>query len=345
MQKSNFSFATTKLIAIFLSVCLLSGCTKPAGLTSVTRDDLLGTAITISIYDNVPDRLFAQCFDEIAAIEARMSVNRKDSEISLLNENTGGAFLVSDNIYALLQRAVYFSGVSGGAFDISIGPVMELWRKDGHFETLPSPKEINEKLAYVGYEAITFPGSNMVSMEQGMRLDLGAFAKGHALEVVRDILLENGVRHALLDFGGDIYTIGEKPDGSNWRVAIKTPIVGDNSLVCVIEVSDLCVMTSGGYERYFEQDGIYYHHILNPATGYPAASDLLSVTVISAEITGADALSTAGFVLGLEQGMIMIDKLEGYEAIFITSAKEIYVTAGLKGKTTLLNTGFQLKGN
>ena len=342
MSKTKINFYI-RVLPILLLVFIFSGCkAKSDEINSATRDDLLGTTITISIYENVHDSIFSQCFEAIADIEARMSVNRLDSEISLLNKNSGGAFSVSDDIFELVKKAVHFSNLTDGAFDVSIGSVMELWKQDGFFLALPSPNEINEKLSYVGYQGISFPGANEILMPDGMRLDLGAFAKGHALVVVRDILVENGVSHALLDFGGDIYTLGKKPDDSNWRVAIKTPIIGDNSLVCLVEVSDMCVMTSGGYERYFEEDGIYYHHIIDPVTGYPAASGLLSVTVISNDPLGADALSTAGFVLGLEQGMSLIQGFEGYEAIFITDGKEIYVTEGLRGKVTVLNEGFRV---
>jgi len=332
--------------ALLLLICLLTGCNSQSpNIKSATRDNLLGTTITISIYDNIPDSLFdtiiTQCFDTINDIEARMSVNRADSEISRLNENHEGAFPVSDDIYELIKNAIQFSYHTTGAFDISVGSVMELWKQDGDFIFLPSPIDIIERLTYVGYKAISFPADNKISIPTGMKLDLGAFAKGHALEVVRGILIKNGIKHAILDFGGDIFTLGKKPDGSNYRVAIKTPIIGDNSLVCIVEVSDLSVMTSGGYERYFEQDNAYYHHILDPATGYPANNKLLSVTVISPDPIGADALSTAGFVLGLEKGMNLINELEGYEAIFITEEKEIYVTDGLHGAVTVLNEGFR----
>ena len=330
-----------------LLLCLLTACnTHPPEIKSATRDNLLGTTITISIYDNIPNNLFdtiiTQCFDTIYDIETRMSVNRADSEISRLNKNNEASFSVSNDIYELIKGAIYFSHLTEGAFDISIGSVMELWKQDGDFILLPSPMEITEQLTNVGYDAISFPINSKISIPTGMKLDLGAFAKGHALAVVRDILIENGIKHAILDFGGDIFTLGKKPDNSNYRVAIKTPIIGDNSLVCLVEVSDLSVMTSGGYERYFKQDNVYYHHILDPATGYPANRGLLSVTIISPDPLGADALSTAGFVLGLEKGMNLINKLEGYEAIFITGDREIYVTDGLHGMVTVLNKEFKV---
>ena len=333
---------------VLLQILFFVGCNnQPTEIKSATRDNLLGTTITISIHDNIPDNTFdtliTQCFDAISDIETRMSINRRDSEISLLNDNSGETFFVSDDIHDLIKKAVYFSAITDGAFDISIGSVMELWKTDGDFLTLPPSMDISEKLVNVGYEGIIFPGENLISLPAGMKLDLGAIAKGYALATVRDILVENGIQHAILDFGGDIFTIGRKPDGSNWRVAIKTPIIGDNSLVCLVEVYDSCVMTSGGYERYFESDGTIYHHILDPTTGYPAASGLLSVTIISSDPTGADALSTAAFVLGLEKGLQLINELEGFEAIFITQEKVIYVTEGLRDMVTVLNEGYNKK--
>jgi thiamine biosynthesis lipoprotein len=175
-----------------------------------------------------------------------------------------------------------------------------------------------------------------------MRLDLGSIAKGYSLDVVKDILIENGVRHALLDFGGDLHVIGYRPNGQKWRIGIRSPIIGDNDIVGIVEVSDLSIFTSGGYERFFERDGVIYHHILNPKTGYPAESGLLSVTVISRNSTEADALSTASFVLGLEKGRELLERLDGFEGIFITQDKTIYTTRGLQGEVIVTNPAFVL---
>ena len=334
-------------IVILLSFSLLSACDGRHSvnneMNTAVRDDLLGTVISISIHGDDSEHLFEQSFEAVQDIDNRMSVNRVDSEISRLNETLEGFYTVSADIFGLIDRAIYLSELSNGAFDITIGAVSELWRLDGDFAVLPSEETIRDKLLYVGSDGISLSeDGRTVFMSEGMRLDLGSFAKGYSIDIVKDMLIENGVRHALLDFGGDLHAIGYRPDGSKWRIGIRSPIIGDNDIACIVEVSDLSIITSGGYERFFEQDGVVYHHILNPLTGYPAESGLLSVTVISPNSTDADALSTACFVLGLEKGMNLLESLDGFEGIFITDDKIVYTTQGLQGEVAIVSPAFTL---
>lgn len=336
-----------KLVVALLLPALLSSCSGQDGMSrerqTAMRDDLLGTIISISLYSDNAEYLFEQSFNAIEEIDMRMSANRPDSEISLLNQSEHGHMTVSEDIFDLLNRSDELSALSGGAFDVTIGAVTTLWRIDGDFSVLPSDEKIRESLSFVGYRGILLSEADRtVSVPDGMMIDLGSIAKGHALDVVAELLMENGVRHALLDFGGDIRLIGHRPDGHKWRIGILSPIIGDTDLACIIEVSDVSVLTSGGYERFFEQDGIRYHHILSPQTGYPADSGLLSVTVIGHSSTDADALSTAGFVLGLREGMALLESLDGFEGIFITNENVIHTTSGLRGKLTIASEAFTL---
>ena len=282
-------------------------------------------------------------FGAIADIDIRMSVNHADSELSRLNTNTSGSYAVSSDLFALLDNALIYSALTNGAFDASIGAVSALWTAQGVFSVRPSDSEISETLHLVGFEQITLADDGRtVYLPPGMRIDLGAIAKGYAADLVRDILEENSARHAILYFGGDIYAVGTRPDGSNWRIAITSPHIGDNDFAAIVEVSNAAVFTSGNYERFFERNGVHYHHILDPKTGFPADSGLISVTVISASATAADALSTACFVLGLDEGLRLLERLDGVEGIFITSDNRIYTTTGIRDSATIASPAFVL---
>ena len=334
------------LTAIFLLFAtLFSGCgiqqSSDDDVLFAVRDDLFGTVISIAIHDDAPESLLDLSFDAIEDIDMRMSVNRADSEVSRLN--TSGYYAVSPDLFALLDNARTYSALTNGAFDASIGAVSALWTAQGVFSIRPSDDEISAKLHLVGFEQITLSDDgHTVYMPTGMQIDLGAIAKGYAADLVRDILGENDVRHAILYFGGDIYAVGTRPDGSIWHIAITSPHIGDNDFAAIVEVSHAAVFTSGNYERFFEQNGVHYHHILDPATGFPAASGLISVTVISASGITADALSTACFVLGLEEGMQLLEHLDGVEGIFITSDNRIYTTTGIQDSITIVSPAFTL---
>ncbi|MDR0424800.1 MAG: FAD:protein FMN transferase [Clostridiales Family XIII bacterium] len=306
----------------------------------------LGTVISIAIYDQDFDgpraeALLDECFEAIEGIDGRMSVNSESSEVSEINRNSGGDYtFVSDELYGLIEEAIAFSERSGGAFDISVGPVMDLWKVGGEFARLPSPEEVQEKLPLVGYGMIELMPPNGVRLpSQGMKLDLGAIAKGYACDRVTAALRDAGIRHAIVDMGGNIYVVGSKPDGTDWRVGIRTPLVGESGIVCSLSLSDATAVTSGGYENFFEEGGRLYNHLIDTKTGYPADSGLLSVTVVASSSGGADGYSTSCFILGLEQGMALLQGA-GLEGVFITEDKEIYVTPGLEGAVKIVDERF-----
>jgi thiamine biosynthesis lipoprotein len=314
-----------------------------------TRADLLGTVITISVFDEAPsdaelEALVKGCFAEVENTEARMSVTRADSEISAVNSAAGEApTLISGELYGVLERAGDISEMSGGAFDITIGSVMALWKTNGVFERLPSESEIRGRLPLVGYKGVELMAPDMISLAtRGVSLDLGGIAKGYACDKVVAMLREAGIEHAILDFGGNIYVIGDKPDGSNWRVGVRLPILGESGEACVVEVSDISVVTSGGYERFFELDGDIYHHLLDPKTGYPARSGLLSATVLASASADAAALATACFVLGPDAGLRLLAE-NGYEGILVGEDMTVRVTEGIKDAVTILDDRFSLE--
>jgi thiamine biosynthesis lipoprotein len=180
--------------------------------------------------------------------------------------------------------------------------------------------------------------------EEGMALDVGGIAKGYAAEEVARILSEEGVEHALLDFGGNILAIGVKPDGSKWKIGIQNPQRQRGEFLGVVEDEAMTVVTSGDYERYFEKDGTRYHHIIDSRTGYPARTGLSSVTIVSHDSTEADALSTAVYVMGIENGAELIEGLDDIEAAFVTKQRSVYMTSGMPSRFEVTNESFETVG-
>ncbi|MDR2355796.1 MAG: FAD:protein FMN transferase [Clostridiales Family XIII bacterium] len=349
------------LIALFLTIALAAAttaCSAPprgdgeggrAEAFTRARADLLGTVITISVFDAGPsdaalEALLERCFLAIADVEARMSVNRADSEISAVNGAAGdGPVEVSAELYAILTRAKGIAELSGGAFDPAIGPITALWKRDGVFARLPAEDEIRARLPLVDYEGIELAAPNRVSLAaRGMALDLGGIAKGYACDRAVAALREGGIEHAVLDFGGNVYVMGTKPDGANWRVGIRLPLMNESGVVCVVEAAEISVVTSGGYERFFEQDGAVYHHLLDPKTGRPAHSGLLSATVLALSSTEADGLSTACFVRGPAEALRLLSE-SGCEGILIDEDRRIYVTDGIRDAVLLTDERFSLE--
>jgi thiamine biosynthesis lipoprotein len=319
----------------------------PAAPVSESRTGLLGTVVTVTVYGRGAEpgsAAFEAAFAAATEVDEAMSVNRPDSEISRVNESGFGAAVpVSEGTYAILEEALRIAELSGGAFDPAIGGLTELWKEDGAFARLPSAEEIaaarpgagagNVELRADGTVRLAFPGT---------RLDLGAIAKGYACDRAAEALRGQGVSSALLDFGGNVYALGAKPGGEAYTIGIASPYPGDGSVACTVPAMDAAVVTSGGYQKFFEEGGVIYHHILDPATGYPVEGNLLSVSIVAPSSTLADGLSTACFVLGLDRGMALLDSIPEAEGVFITADGTIHVTAGLIGVVSPADDRFTL---
>ncbi len=326
------------LLLMLILALLLSGCAqKPA--QPLTGDALLlGTVIRISISDRGFNKaLIDRVFDRIATIEARMSTSTADyDDTELLRVNRAGgeaAVTVSDDTMYVLTEAVRFSRMTEGAFEVSIGPLVQLWGIGTEDARVPAPEELESVLPLVDYrEAILDPAARTVYLPRaGMGLDVGGIAKGYAADEAARMLQEAGVTSALLDFGGNILVIGAKPDGSPWRIGVQRPDAQRSAYIGIVAVTDRTVVTSGPYERYFELDGTRYHHILDSSTGYPADAGLTQVTIIAERSIEADALSTACYVMGLDRAFSLVSSLPGVEALFVDDRRNIYMTSGAEG--------------
>lgn len=315
-----------RILAAFLLLLCLAGCTPQP--KSYTADFFaMDTFMSITAYgedEQAAQDTAVQLEQRINALEPALSRTREDSDLYRLNHADGAVCEVSEDTYAAIEAAVQFAEWTGGAFDPTMAPLTDLWGINTDHAHVPAQAEIDAALTHVGYQNIELLGNNQVRLLNGAQLDLGGIGKGFATDAAAAML--DGTRGVLATLGGNIGAYGENPnrDSGNWVVGIADP--DDNAaFIATVEVRDLSVVTSGDYERYFEQDGKRYHHIFDPATGYPADSGLRSVTVIDESSTRADALTTALFVMGLEEGMAFCGQND-IAAVFVTADKQVHVT-------------------
>lgn len=320
---------------IFLMLSTVS-CSRetPVDTAPQTRSELLlGTVCKITVYDHPSDEAFEAAFAKISEIEAHMSLHIETSEISRINQQAGlNPVSVSADTFTVIQKALDTGVLSDGAFDPTIGPLVQAWDIGGDNPRKPPQTEIDSLLPLVDYHQVVLDAQALTVYltQPGMVLDLGGIAKGYAADKVAEVLRAHGVQSAIINLGGNVLTVGNKPDGSLWRIGIQNPSDERGGHAVVVSLPALSLVTSGPYERYMEFEGVVYHHILDAATGYPVQSEFDSVSILTAESFLADALSTSVYSLGLQKGMALVDSLEGVEAIFIGKDKSIRVSKGIK---------------
>jgi thiamine biosynthesis lipoprotein len=308
--------------------------------SSSRTEYVLGTFCSVKLFDRSKDSVYNDIFARARETDNLMSVNIPSSDISRVNAAAGTApVIVNKDTFKVIKRAVFFAEISGGAFDPSVGSLVSLWGIGGDNERVPSPEEIDNTLPLINWRHIELDeGTHSVFLKhKGMKLDLGAIAKGYAADEAAAIIKNAGIKRAIIDFGGNIVTLGEKKDKSLWKVGIQNPNKNRGIYFGVLQLETSgkqTVVTSGAYERFFEIDGTRYHHILSTVTGYPVKNGLLSVTVIASDSTDADALSTSLFALGFEEGIKLLDSFPGTEAIFVFEGNGVRVTPGVNFRIT-----------
>lgn len=280
-------------------------------------------------------------FSEQREVDSVMSDYRADSELSRVNQQAYGTPIrVSDATFEVVRRAVYFSELSGGAFDVTVGPLVHLWRAAGETGASPTPVAIAEAKAKVGYDKLVLDESagTIRFAVEGMRIDLGGIAKGYAIDKSVEAMRHRGAVGGMVDIGGDVRCFGQPPRGQKtWLIGLQDPNVAPDDLggpepLLVLKIADAAVATSGGYRRFTDIDGRRESHIMDTQTGH-GANQLASVTVIASDAITADALATAVGVLGLEEGMALIERLPNVEAILISSgpdAKPVFSSGAAK---------------
>lgn len=325
-----------RCFALLLVFALLAGC-APAQSQAVPASEhtffAMDTVMTLRLYAGGDEALLDAAEDRVKELEGLLSVTEENSEIFALNRDKTAE--LSPDTGSLLGAALAMCDRTAGALDISTYPVLRTWGFTTGEYRVPDGETIAALLPLVDYTKIELDGTS-ASLSDGMEIDLGSVAKGYTGDALCALLRENGVTSALLDLGGNIQAVGARPDGSPWRIGVRSPDGEGN--VGIVEVENQAVVTSGGYERYFEEDGVRYWHILDPKTGAPARSGLASVTVVGDSGVLCDALSTALFVMGLDGAVEHWRAHRDFEAVFVGEDGSVTITAGLEGRFTLSQT-------
>ena len=307
------------------SILLLSGCSGlPRERSQTYTDTLFDTVISVQIFDSVDEDVLKGCEKLCKKYDSMFSNKIEDSEISRINSAGGNPVEVSKETIKLIKKGIYYSEMSDGVFDITIAPVSNLWDFKAETPLVPSPEAIAEAVSHVNYENIIIRDNTVKLTDPHAGIDLGAIAKGYIADRIKDYLEEEGVRHAMINLGGNVLAMGSKLDGSDYNIGIQKPFDETGEPITSVKISDKSVVTSGIYQRYFKADGKIYHHILDPNTGYPCENNLYSVTILTDSSLTADALSTTCFLLGYDRGMKLINQLDNVDAVFITNDNQIH---------------------
>lgn len=278
---------------------------------------------------------------EINQLEKLFSTTLEQSEVAQINQNAGqSAVTVSEDSFCLIQKAKEYYQQTDGAFDITIAPVVKAWGFTEENKRVPSEEELQQKLQLVDNHKIHMENNTVFLEQQGMAIDLGGIAKGYASDKINEILKQEGITSAVLNLGGNVSVIGKK-ENHKWQIGIQDPLE-EEKLAGILSVEDCSIITSGVYQRFFEQDGKRYHHIIDSKTGKPAETGLLSVTIISKNGTMADALSTSFMIMGMEKSIDLWKKSDNFSAIFITDKNEIYVTQDIVEDFCLEQSNYRL---
>lgn len=329
--------------AIAPIVLCLAACGVPGGARLVEQSAVaMGSDLHVRVWtaDAAAARVAAgEVFAEFERLDALMSVWREGSDVVRVNEAAGShAVPVSPEVMAVLRAARQVSDWSDGAFDVSFGALSGLWRFDHDQDNrIPPAADVAARLPLVDYRRVELHGDSVRLATPGMRAHLGGIGKGYAIDRAVALLQARGFADFLVQSGGDLYAAGTR-GGRPWAIGIRDPRGSDDQHVAVLDLTDAAISTSGDYERFFEQDGRRYHHILDPRTGQPAEGTR-SVTIVAAESMLADALATAVFVLGPDAGMALIERLPEVEGMIVDAAGEVWESSGLRGRLRELPPG------
>ncbi|MFC1566469.1 FAD:protein FMN transferase [bacterium] len=326
---------TKKLILLIVSLYLLnSSCIKKSNLVTKT-EFIMDTIVEISVIPKTTVnsiKLITNAMNEIKRIEASFDRYKKDSLVAKFNKREQD--VIDPELYELIDFSLNISRISDGAFDITIAPLVDLWNFKNDKPTLPSKKNIVAAKHFIGWQKITSDKTSDFIVPFGINIDLGGMVKGYAVDRAIEVLKQNGIKSALVNAGGDIFALGSK-NGNPWKIGIQDPR-NTEKIIGIIELENKAIVTSGDYERFFMHNGVRYHHILDPKTGYPAKG-ISSVTITAESCKYADSLSTAVFVLGKEKGLVLIESLENVEGIIVTDKNELILTKGMKSHFKQLN--------
>lgn len=331
----NASISLSVLLTVILSAAflLLAGCSLSSGSAFSSQDRqtrtgfYLNTVISVTIYGPASEDLLDGCMELAAYYENLLSRTMEGSDVWNINHSGGRPVTVHEETLRLLETALSYAEMSEGLVDPTIGTLSILWNMGEENQgIIPDGREIKQALSHVNYKNVRIDGSQVSLEDPECRLDLGFIAKGYIADRMREYLLSKGVTSAIINLGGNVSAIGCRPDKTPFRVGVQKPFAQTGDYSLVLEIEDLSVVSSGNYERYFEKDGVLYHHILSTRDGSPARTGLDSVTIICSRSVDGDALSTLCFLLGYEKGRALVESLDDTEAVFITEDGSVFQT-------------------
>ena len=293
----------------------------------------LGTINSITAMGRESKEAIETACQRVLEIDDRMSAFKAGSDVMKINSSAGfKAERINRDTFILLKKSLYFSSVTKGAFDITIRPVTSLWDFGNKMNYIPERKQISQALSLVNYNDLELDEINCTAFlkNKGQAIDLGSIAKGYAADEVKGILQQYELKDALINLGGNIAVMGCSPKGTPWRIGVQNPFAATGNYIGTMNLSEGTIVTSGSNEQFFVKDGIRYHHIIDPRTGYPANQKIMSVTALCDSSVNADALTTALFVSGIEYARSLLDSFKA-EGIFVMDNQDIYVSDGLRG--------------
>ncbi len=315
------------IILMIFSLCSCSETENRIRKFSQT-EFVFGTVVTLTVYDEDESSL-AGAFELCEKYENMLSSTVEGSDVWKINHAEGESVSVNMETADLIELSISYSDMTDGAFDITVAPISELWGFSDVSPTVPDSTSIEELLPYVDYSVIALDGTS-VTVPKNCKIELGAVAKGYISDRLCDYFRDFGVSAALINLGGNVATFGTKPDNSPWVIGIRDPIGDYSDYVGTLSLGETSVVTSGIYERSFESDGVLYHHLLNPDTGYPENNEIASVTIICASGADADALSTSLYLMGAAAGLEFAENADYFEAVFILKDGRILKTSGIE---------------
>lgn len=325
-----------RILAAIVAVALLSGLSGCSALSKkrdlTYSDTLFDTVIKVEILDYSDEEVIKGCEDICKKYDAMFSKTDENSEISKINQAAGQPVEVSDDMITIIKKGLYYSRLSQGAFDITIGSVSNLWDFKSEEPVIPAADAVAAAKNHVNFQNIILKNNTVTLTDPNTQLDVGAIAKGYIADRLKDYLKENGVKHAVINLGGNVLTLGTKADGSDYNIAIQKPFDKSGEAIASVKISDKSVVTTGNYQRYFEKDGKIYHHVLDPKTGMPCETDLYSVSIITVSSLTADALSTVCFLKGYQEALALVNQLNNVDAVFVTTDNKVHYSANFLKK-------------
>ena len=335
-----------KILCLILCAALLAGCRNSGNKVGETKQKneksetleaqkeifAMDTYMTIKTYGDKADEAAEAAGDEITRLDKLFSTGNNESEIAILNES--GSEILSKETFSLVEKSCELYKSTAGAFNIAVYPLMKEWGFTNEKYNIPDDKTIKKLLKYIDVSKIEYDANTrQVVLPQNYEIDLGGIAKGYTSARIMQIFKKYGLSGGIVSLGGNVQTYGYKSENKKWRVAVENPETSplDGDYLGVLDITDKAVITSGGYERYFEKNGKTYHHILDPETGYPAESGVKSVTIVSDDGTLADALSTSLFVMGKEKALdYWREHKNEFDTVLVEDNGDITITGGLE---------------